>query len=167
LGMEFLANLQWKTNLADLDKNFFALQGTLTIDHRIDPRGNFVFANSSNGMWISNNNFEFYQAASIGGNNGMRAFRNDRFSGRSYFTNNSEIRWDFGRIRNNIVPANMGILIGYDLGRVWNDHEYSTKWHQSVGGGVWLSVVEMFSARLNYFHGSDGGRISAALGMTF
>ncbi|WP_312391259.1 metallophosphoesterase [Chryseobacterium sp.] len=167
LGMEFLANLQWKTNLSNLDKNFFALEGTFTIDHRIDPRGNFVFANSSNGMWISNNNFEFYQAASIGGNNGMRAFRNDRFSGRSYFTNNSEIRWDFGRIRNNIVPANMGILLGYDLGRVWNDHEDSRKWHQSVGGGFWLSVVEMFSARLNYFYGSDGGRISAALGMTF
>ncbi|KFF08134.1 metallophosphoesterase [Chryseobacterium luteum] len=167
LGLELLMNADWKTNLSNTDKNFFTLNGTLTIDHRLDKRGNFVFANSSNAMWISNNNFEFYQAASIGGNNGMRAFRNDRFSGRSYFTNNSEIRWDFGRVRNNIIPANMGVLIGYDLGRVWNDNEDSRKWHQSVGAGFWMSVVEMVSARLNYFYGSDGGRISAGVGMTF
>lgn len=167
LGLEFLVNADWKTNLSNTEKNFFTLNGTLTIDHRLDKRGNFVFANSSNAMWISNNNFEFYQAASIGGNNGMRAFRNDRFSGKSYFTNNSEIRWDFGRVRNNIIPANMGVLIGYDLGRVWNDNEESNKWHQSVGAGFWMSVVEMFSARLNYFYGSDGGRISAGVGMTF
>ncbi|WP_299182750.1 metallophosphoesterase, partial [uncultured Chryseobacterium sp.] len=160
LGMELILNADWKTNLSDFNRNFLTLSGTLTIDHRIDKRGNLVFANSSNVKWINNNNFEFYQAASIGGNNGMRAFRNDRFSGRSYFTNNSEIRLDFGRIRNNIVPANMGVLLGYDIGRVWNDQEHSDKWYQSVGAGFWMSIVEMFSARLNYFYGSDGGRIS-------
>ncbi|WP_228414858.1 metallophosphoesterase [Chryseobacterium sp. G0201] len=167
LGLEFFVNADWKTNLSNFDKNFLTLTGTLAIDHRLDKRGNFIFANSSNVMWINNNNFEFYQAAAIGGNNGMRAFRNDRFSGRSYFTNNSEIRWDFGRIRNTIVPANMGVLVGYDIGRVWNDNEYSNKWHQSAGVGFWISVVEMFSARLNYFYGSDGGRISGGVGMTF
>jgi hemolysin activation/secretion protein len=108
MGMEFKVNADWKTNLADTKRNFLILKGTLSIDHRLDSRGNFVFANSSNGMWINNNNFDFYQAAAIGGNNGMRAFRNDRFSGKSYFTNNSEIRWDFGRVRNNIVPPIWG-----------------------------------------------------------
>lgn len=166
-GFELVGNVAWKANLADYNRNFAILSGRLSFDHKLDKRGRFVLANSSNGMWISNNDFEFYQAASIGGNNGMRAFRNDRFSGKSSFTNNSEIRWDFGRIRNNIAPANMGILIGYDIGRVWNDHEDSKKWHQSVGAGFWLSIVEMFSARLNYFHGSDGGRVSAGVGMTF
>src|SRR5690606_17344104 len=75
LGMELILNADWKTNLSDFNRNFLTLSGTLTIDHRIDKRGNLVFANSSNVKWINNNNFEFYQAASIGGNNGMRAFR--------------------------------------------------------------------------------------------
>lgn len=167
LGLEFVANVNWKTNLSDFDRNFLVTTGSLNIHHRIDKKANFVFSNSNNVMWINNNNFEFYQAASIGGNNGLRAFRNDRFSGKSYFTNNSEIRWDFGRIKNNIIPANLGVLIGYDLGRVWNDNENSKKWHQAAGVGLWLSLVEMFSARLNYFYGSDGGRISAGIGMNF
>ena len=167
LGLELSLNAGWKANISEFKQNFAAFEGTLNLFHRIDKRGRFVFANSSNAMIINNNNFEFYQAAAIGGNNGMRAYRNERFAGKSYFLNNSEIRWDFGRIRNNIVPANMGMLIGYDLGRVWKDNEISNKWHQGVGAGIWLNILEMFSARLSYFTGEDGGRISGGIGMNF
>lgn len=167
LGLELMLNAGWKTNLQEFKRNFATFQGSLDIYHRIDKRGRFVFANSANAMIINNNNFEFYQAAAIGGNNAMRAYRNERFAGKSYFANNAEIRWDFGRVKNNIVPTNMGILVGYDLGRVWIDKESSNKWHQGVGAGFWLNILESFSARLNYFTGSDGGRISGGVGMNF
>ena len=97
----------------------------------------------------------------------MRAYRNERFSGKSYLANNSEIRWDFGRIKNSIVPVNMGILVGYDVGRVWIDNEYSRKWHQGAGAGFWLNILESFSAKIQYFVGEDGGRVSGGLGMNF
>jgi hypothetical protein len=32
-----------------------------------------------------------------------------------------------------------GIFAGFDYGRVWLDGEASNKWHQSVGGGIWLN----------------------------
>lgn len=167
LGLELILNAGWKANLQEFDRNFATFQGSMNLYRKIDKRGRFVFANSANAMIINNNNFEFYQAAAIGGNNAMRAYRNERFAGKSYFVNNAEIRWDFGRIKNNIVPTNMGILVGYDLGRVWIDNEYSTKWHQGVGAGFWMNILESFSARLNYFVGSDGGRISGGFGMSF
>ncbi len=167
LGLEMILNAGWKTNISEFNQNFAAFKGTLNLFHRIDKRGKFVFANSSNAMIINNNNFEFYQAAAIGGNNGMRAYRNERFAGKSSFVNNSEIRWDFGRVKNNIVPTNMGILVGYDLGRVWKDGEQSDKWHQGVGAGFWLNILEMFSARVDYFIGEDGGRISGGVGLSF
>ncbi len=167
LGMEFMLNGGWKANISEFNQNFATFQGTLNVFHRIDKRGRFVFANSTNAMIINNNNFEFYQAAAIGGNNAMRAYRNERFAGKSYFVNNAEVRWDFGRVKNNIVPANMGVLIGYDLGRVWMDRESSDKWHQGVGAGFWLNILEMFSARIDYFIGEDGGRISGGVGLVF
>lgn len=167
LGMEFVLNAGWKANISEFDQNFATFQGTLNLFHRIDQRGRFVFANSANAMIINNNNFEFYQAAAIGGNNAMRAYRNERFAGKSYFVNNAEVRWNFGRIKNNIVPTNMGVLVGYDLGRVWMDRESSDKWHQGVGAGFWLNILEMFSARLDYFTGEDGGRISGGVGLVF
>ncbi|WP_294318020.1 metallophosphoesterase [uncultured Chryseobacterium sp.] len=167
LGLELALNAGWKANLSEFNQNFASFQGTLNIFHRIDKRGKFVLANSANAMIINNNNFEFYQAAAIGGNNKMRAYRNERFAGKSYVVNNTEIRWDFGRIKNSIAPANMGVLIGYDLGRVWMDRESSAKWHQGVGAGFWLNIVEMFSARIDYFTGEDGGRISGGVGLAF
>lgn len=167
LGMEFFINAGWKANLQELDRNFTALSGKISLFHRIDKKGKFVFANSTHAMMINNNQFEFFQAAAIGGNNAMRAYRNERFAGKSYLANNSEIRWDFGRVKNNIVPVNMGILVGYDIGRVWIDNEYSRKWHQGAGAGFWLNILESFSAKIQYFVGEDGGRISGGLGMNF
>lgn len=167
LGMEFLVNAGWKTNLQELNRNFASLSGKMSIFHRIDKKGKFVFANSTHAMMINNNHFEFFQAAAIGGNNAMRAYRNERFAGKSYLANNSEIRWDFGRIKNSIVPVNMGILVGYDVGRVWIDNEYSRKWHQGAGAGFWLNILESFSAKIQYFVGEDGGRVSGGLGMNF
>lgn len=167
LGLELALQAGWKANISEFDQNFATFQGTMNLFRRIDKRGRFVFANSTNAMIINNNNFEFYQAAAIGGNNGMRAYRNERFAGKSYLVNNAEVRWDFGRIKNNIVPTNMGILIGYDVGRVWMDRESSDKWHQGVGAGFWMNVLEMFSARVDYFTGEDGGRISGGVGLSF
>lgn len=167
LGLELALNAGWKANISEIKQNFAAFEGTLNLFHRIDKKGRFVFANSSNTMIINNNNFEFYQAAAIGGNNAMHAYRNERFAGKSYFANNSEIRWNFGRIKNNIAPTNMGILVGYDVGRVWKDNEISDKWHQGIGAGLWLNILETFSAKLSYFTGEDGGRISGGIGMNF
>lgn len=60
-----------------------------------------------------------------------------------------------------------GILLGYDYGRVWMDEEHSAKWHQSYGGGLWLNAVSMLTGKVNYFHGSDGGRISVGVNFGF
>ncbi|KQR93571.1 metallophosphoesterase [Chryseobacterium sp. Leaf180] len=167
LGLEMMIQAAWLTNLSSPERNFTTYKGNISFYHRIDKKGKFVFANASRAILINNNNFEFYQAAAIGGNNGMRAYRNERFAGKSSFVNNSEIRWDFGRVKNRVVPLNMGILVGYDIGRVWLDGESSDKWHQGVGGGFWLNIIETFSARIDYFTGEDGGRISGGIGLSF
>lgn len=167
LGMKLQANALWKFNISDFNQNFLVLSALLNIDHRIDKQGKVVFANSLNGTWVSNENFEFYQAANIGGNSGLRAYRNQRFSGKSALVNSSEIRWNLSKVKNNLGPTDFGVALGYDFGRVWNNNEISQKWHQSVGGGVWIRFLESFSARVNYFTGSDKGRVSASLGMRF
>jgi hypothetical protein len=56
-----------------------------------------------------------------------------------------------------------GILAGFDYGRVWVDDDSSRKWHNSMGGAIWLNSVDAITAKLSYFHGSDGGRIAFGL----
>lgn len=126
-----------------------------------------MLANALSAAWINNRNFEFYQAANIGGDNGLRAYRTQRFSGKSFVLNSSEIRWNLGQLRNSFLPASYGVALGYDVGRVWNPGERSTKWHQSAGASVWLTMLNKISLRMNGFSGEDGFRLSFGLGMSF
>ncbi|MDC8099729.1 metallophosphoesterase [Chryseobacterium rhizosphaerae] len=167
MGFGFALSAAWKTNLEDTQRNFMTYEGLLNIAHRIDSNGRFVLATKVHGKYINNDNFDFFQGADLGGNNGLRSFRNYRFLGRSSLFQSSEIRWNFGHVKNGVAPMDFGILAGYDYGRVWMDDEYSRKWHQSVGGGIWVSALETLSIRATYFTGSDGGRFTAGAGFWF
>ncbi|MGE8525668.1 metallophosphoesterase [Chryseobacterium rhizosphaerae] len=167
MGLGFAISAAWKTNLEDTQRNFMTYEALLNIAHRIDQNGRFVFATKVQGKYINNNNFDFFQGSDLGGNNGLRSFRNNRFMGRSSVFQSSEIRWNFGHVRNGVAPIDFGILAGYDYGRVWMDDEYSRKWHQSAGGGIWISAMETLSIRAAYFTGSDGGRFTAGAGFWF
>jgi hypothetical protein len=59
-----------------------------------------------------------------------------------------------------------GIFAGFDYGRVWLDGT-SNKWHQSVGGGIWLNGLGTLT-RLTYFKSADDeGRVTFGLGFGF
>ena len=47
---------------------------------------------------IFNNNYEFYQGATLGGDYDLRGFRNQRFLGDAAYFQSSDLRW-----RNNFV----------------------------------------------------------------
>lgn len=167
MGLGFALSAAWKTNLEDTKRNFMTYEALLNIAHRIDNNGRFVLATKVQGRYINNNHFDFFQGAELGGNNGLRSFRDYRFIGRSSLFQNSEIRWNFGKVKNGFVPIDFGILGGYDYGRVWMDNDNSGKWHQSVGGGIWISALETLSIRAAYFTGSEGGRFTAGAGFWF
>ncbi|KIA88199.1 metallophosphoesterase [Kaistella jeonii] len=167
LGMNMILESEWKTNLEETRKNYFMLFGQLDVIHRITNNEKLVFANGTKMQWINNNNFEFYQASTIGGSNDLRAYRAERFSGKSSFSNSSDVRLNLGQLKNPILPINYGIFGGYDVGRVWNNGEFSKKWHQSVGGGLWLSLAESITGKINFFYGSDGTLFSFNFGLNF
>jgi hypothetical protein len=48
------------------------------------------------------------------------------------------------------------------------DGEASNKWHQSVGGGIWLNGLGTLTTRLTYFKSADDeGRVTFGLGFGF
>lgn len=60
-----------------------------------------------------------------------------------------------------------GIFCGFDYGRVWVEQDTSDKWHTSAGGGFFINSAEALTARLSYFQGSEGGRVSFGLSFGF
>lgn len=168
MGFGFAVAGSWTMNVDHTPTNFPALDAKINFNHKLDPNGQFVLATILKSKVLFNNNFEFYQGATLGGDYDLRGFRNERFLGKSSFYQSTDLRWNIGRIKKSIIPMSYGILGGYDYGRVWIDGENSGKWHQSVGGGIWINGLNIITGRITYFKGTDDrARIAVGLGYGF
>jgi predicted phosphodiesterase len=167
MGMRFSLTGSWKTNLSDFDRNFPFIESELGFSHRITKNDKIVLGTLLKVKALLNNNFEFYQGATLGGDYDLRGFRNERFLGKQSFFQSTDLRWHIGNIRESIFPLKYGLLAGFDYGRVWLDGEDSQKWHQSVGGGIWLNGLSSLTARLTFFNSDDGNRMAFGLGFGF
>jgi predicted phosphodiesterase len=167
LGIEFAVSTGWKTNVSKTNQNFAYLNPLLQLNYPIIKNGVLTLAALWNGNLINNSNFEFYQAASIGGQNGLRGYRNQRFTGKKSFYQNTDLKWQLFNFNAGLVPAKFGVLGGFDYGRVWLDNDNSKKWHNSFGGGVFVNGSGLFSLQTSYFNSNDGGRFVFSLGMGF
>tara|TARA_R110000868_G_scaffold81946_2_gene231702 strand:+ start:13023 stop:16685 length:3663 start_codon:yes stop_codon:yes gene_type:complete len=167
LGLKFALTTGWKMNVSQTNQNFAYLNPSLQINYPIIKNDVLTLSSLWSGNLINNTNFEFYQAATIGGQNGVRGFRNQRFTGQNSFFQNTDLRMQLFRFNAGLVPAKFGILGGFDYGRVWIDNDNSTKWHNSVGGGIFANGAGLFSFQTSYFYSNDGGRFVFSLGMGF
>ncbi|MGB6082627.1 metallophosphoesterase [Moheibacter sp.] len=166
LGFTFNARAEWTMNLDETYRNFTTLESHLGFTHKLIPSGKLVFSTLFKGKIILNDEFEFYQGANLGGNDGIRGFRNERFLGNKSFYQSSDLRLLLGSAKG-FIPAKYGISGGFDYGRIWHDGEHSEKWHTSYGGGIWLNAAALTSLHLDFFHSEDGNRFSFGLGFNF
>lgn len=78
--------------------------------------------------------------------------------------NSTDIRYNFRKFQSGFAPLNLGFYRGFDVVRVWNTAEDSKKWHNSYGGGVWLTVAEMITTRIGVFSSKEDTRVSFGIG---
>ncbi|MDF2158561.1 BamA/TamA family outer membrane protein [Algoriphagus sp. CAU 1675] len=90
--------------------------------------------------------YAFFQGQTLGGMDNLRGFRRYRFNGDAVAYNNTEFRLRLFNLNAYILPATVGLLGFHDLGRVWVQNEDSSKWHQSLGGGIWLAPLNQWVA---------------------
>ena len=167
LGFTFSLMGGYTVNLEDSRRNLPYAQSGLGLTYRITPSGKFVLATYAEARLLFDDDFEFFQAATVGGDGDLRGFRNQRFAGQKAFYQSTDLRWNIGRFKTSIVPMSYGILGGFDYGRVWLDNDTSEKWHNTFGGGIWINGVNLVTARVSYFYSTDGGRVVAGLGFGF
>lgn len=167
MGMAFGLEAGYRTNLRETDRSFAFLVPSLSIDHRLTANGRLVLATKLKGHMNFGDGFEFYQAASLGANNGLRGFRFQRFTGKSAFFQNTDLRWSFRKQKTGILPVTPGIFTGFDYGRVWLPNEDSNTWHNSYGGGFFVSGADLISANIGLFQSADGLRFNFGIGFGF
>lgn len=168
LGMAFMISGSWLTNLDNSKQNFPTVESNLSFVHKIDSHGKLVFATFFKTKAILNNNYEFYQGVTLGGDKDLRGYRTERFLGNTSYSQSTDLRLSLGKIRKTIAPLTYGILAGFDYGRIWLDGENSKKWHNDFGGGIWLNGVNVITARVSYFKSPDErGRVVVGAAYSF
>ncbi|QHW00578.1 BamA/TamA family outer membrane protein [Spirosoma endbachense] len=137
--------LLWRTSLTaygglnDQSKSFSQLQSDLSFYASIRLPAILTIATRVGTSLNLNDNYEFFQASTLGGLTNLRGFRRTRFAGENAFYHNLDLRMRLFTIKTYLFPAYAGILAFNDVGRVWVDGEKSNVWHHGYGGGLWLS----------------------------
>ena len=164
LGMEFSLRSGVTTN-TDEANTFAFLIPELTFHHKITADGRLVFNTTSKAHLNFGDDFEFYQGASIGGSDGLRGYRNQRFTGKDSFYQSSNLLFNFRRYQTSILPVELGIFGGFDVGRVWVDNALvidpafnSESWNTSAGGGFFMNASDLFALNLGLFNSDDNLR---------
>ncbi|TVZ15699.1 metallophosphoesterase [Maribacter sp. MAR_2009_72] len=167
MGMSTSLNVGFKDNISNGGGDFGYIIPSLGFDYRLVPNGRLVLATKWKAHFNVGNGYEFYQAASIGGTDGLRGFRNQRFTGKTSFYQNTDIRFSLKKKRTSLLPMAMGIFGGFDYGRVWYPEISSKRWHTSYGGGFFLNASDVISINTALFASDDGARFSFGLGFGF
>jgi hypothetical protein len=137
-GVEWITNL---TSMGGLNKNSLPLtklESDMVIYASLADPDWLVAVARLGGGHIYNEQYEFFQALSLGLNNNLRGFRKNRFSGSSLAYGSLELRARLFDIKSYVIPGEFGIVGFNDIGRVWVRGENSNRWHYAYGGGLYF-----------------------------
>lgn len=173
LGMLFAVQTGYKNNVNE-SEGFTYIIPELGFDYKLISSGQLVLATKLRGHVNFGDSFKFYQAANIGANNGLRGYRNERFTGKSAFVQSTDLRLNLSKVKTALVPLYIGFYTGFDYGRVWVDDSLvldpsynSDAWNTSAGVGLFINAVDLMTFNLSAFHSDDGLRLAFQLGFGF
>jgi len=166
LGMQVALQLGYKNNVAT-NKGFGYVAPEIGFDYRLEPTGNLVLATDLRAHLNLGDDFEFYQGATLGANNGLRGYRNQRFTGKTAFVQSTDLRLNLRKLKTGFLPIQIGIYGGLDYGRVWVENDTSDKWNNSFGGGLFMTMASKMTGNISAFNSDDGLRLAFRLGFGF
>jgi hypothetical protein len=110
----------------------------------------------------------YFEAAFVGGGRTVRGLPQGRYSGNQSVFGNLDVRLRVSKVQF-VLPWDFGVLLLADAGRVFVTGEQSNAWHPSVGGGLWVALLDRsLAATVSVATGAGAGVfINAGAGFTF
>ncbi|UAB80409.1 metallophosphoesterase [Marixanthomonas sp. SCSIO 43207] len=167
IGMMFDLNTGVTGNVKNTKRVFGFLHTRLGFYNSLTSNKKWVLKTNIQAKFNFGNQFEFYQAVHAGGKTGLRGYREERFSGKSALVGSADVRYSFDEFNLGLIPIQIGLYGGADLGRVWTPNFNSEKWHNSYGGGLWINGSGGLSGSASIFNSIEGSRIVFGLGFDF
>ena len=140
-GIYLLSKINLQAQISGEKRQYSTFQTTFATYHSIlDSTVTFANRTGINMVWGTP---YFYQHATIGGENSLRGFNSNRFTGKTALYNNLDARIKLFSLNSRLLPATFGALGFYDLGRVWFTQESTTTWHMGYGGGIYFAPADL------------------------
>jgi len=166
-GMMFDLNAGVTDNLKNTSRIFGFLKTRLGFYNSLSPDKKWVLKTNVQAAFNFDSKFEFYQGVRLGANTGLRGYRINRFTGKSSLVGSADLRYSFNEIKLGLIPLQIGVYGGADLGRVWIPSGSSKKWHNDYGLGLWLNGSGGLSANASVFRSVEGTRALFGFGFSF
>ncbi|KQC32833.1 metallophosphatase [Nonlabens sp. YIK11] len=167
-GMEIGVVAGYKRNVdSEFNNEFSYVQPTVSFIYPIHESGAAALATKAQAQFNIGESYEFYHAASVGGNESLRGYRNDRFQGQTSFFQSTDLRVGITKFRTSYVPIRIGVTAGFDYGRVWDDTDTSEKWKNSYGGSIFINGFQAITANIGYYQSDEDNRIIFTAGFRF
>jgi outer membrane translocation and assembly module TamA len=162
-GVDFLLAADYIQNLKQTGRSFTNLVSYFTA---YIPLGKSLTIATRVGGATLNGDADFYHLNKLGGYVNLRGYDRERFSGKTIFYTNNELRW-VTNTKNYFYNGKIGLLAFYDDGRVWQPLERSNKWHTGYGGGLILVPFNRIALTGTYCKSQEGSFIQVKAGMFF
>ncbi|MCB9259137.1 MAG: BamA/TamA family outer membrane protein [Ignavibacteriales bacterium] len=139
-GVYLFGEVKYFPKIFDVEENFIKSKFDLRTYFTTSFLTETTLAIKFNGenIW---NKFPFLSAAFLGGENNLLGFRRERFSGEASLYGISQLRMKLSKIKL-IINGDFGIHGFADVGKVFVKNDQSKLWHNSYGGGLWLSYLD-------------------------
>lgn len=166
-GMDFSLVGGYTYNMRETDRDFGFLNAKMGFYNAISTNRKLVLKTLAQTQIRMGNEYEFYQAATLGQSTGLRGYRFNRFNAKRSFAGSADLRYAFDTFRTGLLPLQIGVFGGYDIGRVFIDDSPSERWHDSYGLGFWVNSADALSGTFNFFNSDEGLRVSFGFGFNF
>ncbi|MFI5133232.1 MAG: BamA/TamA family outer membrane protein [Chitinophagales bacterium] len=165
--------INWQTTLRVLNgidqfsNNLTQLNSDLALYTSFSKNAGFVLATRFGAGMNFNNNFEFFQAQTLGSIENLRGYRKNRFAGKSMAYNNTEMRIRIAEFKTYLFPGSIGLLFFNDIGRVWVKNDTSSVWHDGYGAGLWFSPLHRLAITASFTTSKENTLPLVSLGWQF
>ena len=129
------------------------------------PTHKVLFATHLGGAYTFGD-YEFFHANYLSSQSRLRGFRTNRFAGDGILYHASDLRINLFHGRGGIRTG-LGIFGSFDYGRAFLEGEGINTWHTAVGGGIYLTPLDILGFKIGYYVGEDDTQISVGGALSF
>jgi hypothetical protein len=163
-GVKIEAGARYIQNTKESDQHFAQLYSEASF---YTSKGPLTIASRTGIATNTSDDYEFFQANTLGGISNLRGYRRDRYAGTTSVYHNTELRWSINTLNADLVKGTWGLLAFVDQGKVWVKNEESDKWHYGYGGGVWILPFNRVALTATYGISKEDKLVTIGAGFLF